>query len=76
MGLPNVIRVILRILLADRAALIAENLALRQQLVVLSRSAKRPHLRQLDRIFWVWTCRMWRGWRSALVLVQPDTVVR
>ena len=76
MGSPNVIRVILRILLANRAALIAENLALRQQLVVLSRLAQRPRLRQRDRIFWVWISRLWRDWRSALILVQPDTVVR
>ena len=59
MGLPNVIRGILRILLANRAALIAENLALRQQLVVLSRLAQRPRLRQRDRIFWVWIPRLW-----------------
>ena len=76
MGLPNIIRVILRILLADRAALIAENLALRQQLAVLSRLAKRPRLRQRDRIFWIWLARLWRGWRSASSIVQPDTVVR
>ena len=76
MGLLNVIRVILRILLANRAALVAENLALRQQLVVLSRSTKRPRLRQRDRIFWVWISRLWSDWRAALVLVQPDTVVR
>ena len=76
MGLPNVIRVILRILLANRAALIAENLALRQQLVIFSRSVKRPRLRQRDRIFWVWISRLWGDWRSALILVQPDTVVR
>ena len=74
MGLSLVIRVILRILLANRAALIAENLALRQQLAVLSRPAKRPRLRQRDRIFWVWVFRLWEDWRSALVLVQPDTV--
>ena len=65
MGLLNVIRVILRILLANRAALVAENLAVRQQLAVLNRSAKRPRLRRRDRIFWVWISRLWRGWRSA-----------
>ena len=76
MGLPNVIRVILRILFGNRASLVAENLALRQQLAVLNRSKKRPRLRQRDRIFWVWVSRLWRDWRSALILVQPDTVVR
>jgi transposase InsO family protein len=76
MDLPNVVRVILRILLANRAALVVENLALRQQLAVVSRTATRPRLLQRDRIFWVWVSRLWKDWRSALVLVQPDTVVR
>ena len=76
MGLPNGIRVILRLLLANRAALIAENLALRQQFAVVSRTAKRTRRRQRDRIFWVWISKLWRDWRSALVVVQPDTVVR
>jgi hypothetical protein len=76
MHVHSIIRIIIRVLLANRAALIAENLALRQQLAVVSRTAKRPRLRQRDRIFWVWISRLWRGWRSALVVVQPDTVVR
>jgi putative transposase len=53
-----------------------ENLALRQQLAVLKRSAKRPRLRQRDRIFWVWLRRLWKGWQSCLVVVQPETVVK
>jgi transposase InsO family protein len=32
-------------------------------------------LRKRDRIFWVWLSRIWAGWRSVLVIVQPDTVV-
>ena len=76
MGVPNIIRIIIKVLFANRSALIAENLVLRQQLAVLSRSAKRPRLHQSDRIFWVWISKLWRGWRSALVVVQPDTVVR
>ena len=54
MHAPNIVRIIIGVLLANRAALVAENLALRQQLPVLSRSTKRPRLRQRDRIFWVW----------------------
>jgi hypothetical protein len=65
-----------RNLLAGRAALIAENFALRQQLAVLQRSVPRPKLRRRDRIFWVWLSRLWTGWRNALIVVQPDTVVR
>ena len=46
MHAPNIIRIIIRVFLADRSALIAENLVLWQQLAVLSRSARRPRLRQ------------------------------
>jgi transposase InsO family protein len=53
-----------------------ENLALQQQLMVLSRPARRPRLTTTDRLFWSWLSRWWPGWRRPLVLVQPDTVVR
>jgi hypothetical protein len=53
-----------------------ENVALRQQLGVLRRSApKRLKLTSADRIFWVWLRRVWSDWRSALMIVKPDTVV-
>ena len=72
----NLIRVMLRSLLSNRARLLAENLALRQQLALLQCNGKRPRLRQRDRIFWVWLSRLWTGWRSALVIVKPATVVK
>ena len=53
-----------------------ENLALRQQLVALRRTVKRPHIRATDRFFWIVLANAWRDWRDALVFVQPDTVVR
>ena len=53
-----------------------ENLALRQQLAVLKQSNIRPKLRPRDRVFWTWLMRLWPAWRSALLIVQPDTVVR
>jgi hypothetical protein len=53
-----------------------ENLALRQQLAVATRSHKPPRLRSRDRLFWVMLSRLWKGWRSALVIVKPATVVR
>ena len=56
--------------------LVLENLALRQQLTALKRTARRPQLRTRDRLFWIVLARTWRNWRGALVLVQPDTVVR
>ena len=49
----HVLLVLVRSVLRSRAALAAENLALRQQLAVLRRSVKRPKLRARDRLFWV-----------------------
>ena len=63
---------LLRLLLASRASLAAENLALRRQLVVLRRSVKRPKVRRRDRVFWVWLSRLWTRWRSCLLIVQPE----
>src|SRR5229473_5059114 len=57
-------------------AIVLENLALRQQLAVLTRTVKRPQLRSTDRLFWILLAKGWRDWRSALVFVQPETVVR
>jgi putative transposase len=59
----------------SRATLQLENLALRHQLGVLHRSVKRPKLTPPDRILWVWLYAVWNGWRSALVIVKPDTVI-
>jgi putative transposase len=53
-----------------------ENLALRQQLAVYRRTASRPKLRRSERLFWVCVSRVWAGWRTALVIVAPDTVLR
>ena len=55
--------------------LVLENMALRQQLRMLQRAAH-PRLRTRDRMFWVRLARAWRRWRSALVLVEPATVIR
>ncbi len=76
MGVVRVIVILLRPFLLPRAALAAENLALRQQLAVLQRSVKRPRLRRRDRIFWVWLSRLWFDWRSSLMIVNPETVIR
>jgi len=67
---------LLRALLTSRATLIAENLALRQQISVLQRSVRRPRLCRHDRIFWVWLPRLWKDWSSLLVIVQPETVIK
>ena len=51
-------------------------LALRQQLAVYKRKSKKPLLRNRDRLLWSLLSRLWRDWRSELVLVKPETVIR
>jgi putative transposase len=57
-------------------AVALENLALRQQLAVLTRTRARLPLRPRDRLFWILLTNAWREWRTALLIVQPDTVLR
>jgi hypothetical protein len=52
-----------------------ENLALRHQLAVLHRPVKRPRLTAFDRWLWAWLTQAWAEWRSALVIVKPETVI-
>jgi putative transposase len=42
----------------------------------MRRTTTRAHLQTRDRLFWIVLARSWRNWRMALMLVQPDTVVR
>ncbi len=60
-----------------RAVLQAEILALRHQLLVLQRSSRGHRLRLswADRALWVWLSRLWNDWRSALLIVKPETVI-
>jgi hypothetical protein len=63
-------------MLKTSAHLRLENLALRQQLTVLRRSApKRLKLTPADRIFWVWLRRVLSDWKSTLMIVKAETVV-
>ncbi len=59
-----------------KAALVAENAFLRQQLVVLARQVKRPMPTPADRLRLVLLARLVREWRAALLIVQPDTLLR
>ena len=76
MGWIQTICVFLRSLRCSQAEVAAENLALRQQLAMLEHKSKRPRLRRRDRIFWAWLSRLWPNWRTALLSVQSETVVR
>src|SRR4029453_15923350 len=58
-----------------KALLIADNLCLRQQLLVLQRRMPRPRLEDADRRFWILVCRWFSGWRTSLLIVKPPTVV-
>src|ERR1035437_5500365 len=62
--------------LKSRQSLLLEMLALQHQLLVLSRSSKRPRLTPLDRVLWAWLSQAWDGWKSRLCLVQPSTVLQ
>ena len=64
-----------RTLFLPRASLQLQIVALRHQLIVLRRSQRgRVQLNRADRVFWVWLSKIWSGWRSALVIVKPETV--
>src|SRR5881392_2441456 len=53
-----------------------ENLALRHQLAVYKKTVARPKVCRSDRLFWVALSRVWAGWRQALVIVSPNTVLQ
>src|ERR1039457_1800978 len=60
----------------SRPRLLLENLVLRQQLSVFKRKHPRPHIASVDKLFWVLVRRFWSGWKQALIILTPDTVVR
>jgi putative transposase len=63
-------------LFRSRRSLWLENLVLRQQLVVFKRKHPRPRLTGLDKLFWVLAQKFWSGWKNALIVVSPETIVR
>src|SRR4051794_38676175 len=65
-----------RDLLRTRAQLVAENAFLRQQLLVLRRGGTRPLVTPAERAFLVLLAGRVRAWRQALLIVQPETLLR
>ncbi len=65
----------LRDLFRPSRDLVIENLALRQQILVLERTNPRPALTERDRVFWVLLSHWWPQWRQPLRIVQPATVI-
>ena len=60
----------------SRRDLLLENLALRQQLAAVKGRRPRTRFRVADKLFWVMLRRLWPNWKQALILVQPETIVR
>ena len=60
----------------SKGALIAENALLRQQRVVLQRGVKRVHCTPMDRALVVLLASRVRAWRQAVLIVQPETLLR
>jgi transposase InsO family protein len=59
----------------SRRLLLLENLALRHQFTMLMRQARKPKLRQADRLLWLALRRWWPDWQRGLLLFQPQTVI-
>ncbi|HEY6406525.1 MAG TPA: integrase, partial [Ktedonobacteraceae bacterium] len=60
----------------SKSELIAENALIRQQLIILQRQVKRPACTKTDRILLVLLARLVQAWQQALLIVQPDTLLR
>jgi len=60
----------------SKPELVLENILLRQQLIVLKRQVKRPALSWRDRTLFVLLASKLPTWKQALVIVQPETVLR
>jgi len=76
MSICKVLFVLIRGLFVSRSNLILENLALRQQLTVQQRTIKRPKLKRKDRLFWAWLSQIWPDWKSTLIVVKLETVIK
>lgn len=64
-------------LFRSRAALEAEIMVLRQQIVVLRRGRPtRLHMRAIDKLVLGWLCWLFPNARSGLAVVRPETVLR
>ena len=71
------ILLVVRSRLKSRARLEAENIVLRQQVIVLSRkSPSRVWLRNIDRLIFVWMYRLFPSILNAITVVKPETVIR
>jgi len=59
----------------SKPELVAKNALLRHQLAILNRKVRRPKITAKDRFFTVIVARLLPGWRGALHIVKPATVL-
>ena len=67
---------LLRDLFRPRRDLLVENLALRQQIVVLRRTNPKPSLSTLDKAFWVILYRKWEFWRRPRISYEVIELIK
>jgi len=60
----------------SKCELVLENALLRRQLIVLRRQVNRPQLTPQNRTLLVLLASRLRTWKNALLIVQPDTLMR
>jgi hypothetical protein len=60
----------------SKTEIILEEALLRQQLIVLERQVKRPVLKPRERMLLVLLASQLEAWKQALLIVQPDTLLR
>ena len=63
-------------LMRNKTELVAENVLLRQQLIILKRSVKQPKLISRDRWLMVLLSSKLAHWKQALLIIKPDTLLR
>ncbi len=73
--LCKLIAILFFALFKSRRQLALENVALRQQLIIQQRTIKKPKITNADRAFWIWLSNIWDNWKSALIVVKPETVI-
>src|SRR5688572_19943489 len=62
-------------LVRSKPQLVMENVLLRQQLIILNRSVKRPRITPVERSLFVVIASRLQSWKETLLIVQPETVL-
>src|SRR5262249_28045235 len=79
---PAMLRLLLELLrglrsaVRSHAALMLENLALRQQPAAFAHSGRRPRIGATARLFWIVLRRLWAPWLDGPLFVKPEPVIR